>query len=172
MGNKLLSIDLETLDTSVSAVILEIGIVIGDASGNTIEKFSIFPDINEQIADGRIVSGDTFCWWLKQEQAARMAQATAKRVSVQHAIEETTGFIEKHLNDVKFVLGNAPSFDCDILTDFLGVKLWEFWAERDVRTARMILAPHERAKIAVEHSAVDDAEAQMIDFAAFLSHKR
>lgn len=172
MGNKLLSIDLETLGTSESAVILEIGIVVGDLSGKVIERFSIFPSIDDQIANGRVVSGDTFCWWLKQSSEARKAQYDAKRVSMEHAVDMTIEFINKHMPGTKFVLGNAPSFDCNILVDFLGAKLWEFWAERDVRTARMMLAENQRAKIAVEHSAVHDAEAQMLDFATFLSLKK
>lgn len=169
MVQKLLSIDLETLDTSLKAVVTEIGIVVGDDQGNVIEKFRVYPDIQQQIDAGRTVSGSTILWWLKQSEEARANQYKARRISLESAREELLTFLSRH-SDCALYLGNAPSFDCNILGDFLGSdeKPWGFWQERDVRTARMVVPEKDRAKSRVAHDALDDAEVQYLDFVSFL----
>lgn len=164
---KILSIDLETLDTTTTAVILEIGIAVGDTDGNVIEEFQMFPDIQEQINEGRTVSGSTILWWMKQDEAILGTQHTASRFSLEEVRAELESFLWKH-SPGSYVLGNAPSFDCDILSDFLGKKLWPFWVERDVRTARMKVPQEERAPNHAEHCASADALAQYHDFVTFL----
>jgi len=166
MTRKLVSIDLETLDVLESAVILSIGIVVGDSQGNVSEKFHIFPNIQQQIAAGRTISGDTIMWWLGQDEDARLEQMKSKRFGYKEAIDETLLFLERH-SDASLYLGNAPSFDCDMLANFLGTKPWKFYQERDVRTARMIIPEKARAVPHLAHSALADAEAQYLDFVWF-----
>lgn len=167
----LISIDLETLGVDRDSAILEIGIVVGDDNGNILERFQVFPDLDEQLANGRRVSGDTIMWWFKQDSVLMQEQATAKRLSMQACIEEVTRFLKPYLapGGKTLVLGNAPGFDCDMLSDFLGVKLWPFWAERDVRTARMKVPFEKRAVNHKKHCALADAEQQYADFVTFLA---
>lgn len=162
----LISIDLETLDVSDSSVILAIGIAVGDTEGNVTAKFQVFPSIEEQLKSGRTVLGSTLMWWFDQDDGAREEQSKAKRLPVAECIQHVKDFFAAH-SGFHFVLGNAPSFDCDMLGDFLGGKLWEFYHERDVRTARMKVPMEDRAPNHAEHSALADAIAQLQDFATF-----
>lgn len=164
---KLISIDLETLGTQDDSVILAIGIAVGTSNGDILEKFQVFPTVDAQILEGRKVSGETVLWWLKQDEAACQEQAQAKRLPVDTCREHVRDFFAKH-PDVDFILGNAPSFDCDMLAHFLGSKPWEWYKERDVRTARMKVPVAERAPNHAEHSALADAIAQLQDFATFM----
>ena len=165
-AKKLISIDLETLDVTPNAVILAIGIAVGDTDGAILEKFQVFPSIQEQLASGRSVSGDTVVWWFDQDDGAREEQSKAKRLPVAECTSHIQAFFARH-SDFHFVLGNAPGFDCDMLGSFLGGKLWEFYHERDVRTARMKVRMEDRAPNHAEHSALADAIAQLQDFATF-----
>lgn len=167
MGKKLLSIDLETLDTAATAVILEIGIVVGTDDGTILEKFRIFPEVSDQLKNGRTISADTILWWMKQDGVIINEQGNAKRMSHEQSVVELVNFITPHLDAL--ILGNAPSFDCDILASFIGYKPWQFYMERDVRTARIKVSASERAPNNAAHSALADAEAQYRDFVTFLA---
>lgn len=164
---KIVSIDLETLDVTTTAVILEIGIVVGDDQGNVIEQFRMYPDIQEQIESGRSISGSTFLWWMQQQDAIRSSQVTAKRRYKEEVVDEYLKFMSGHTG-MSRVLGNAPSFDCDILSDYIGTKLWDFWMERDVRTAREVIPKCVRYVNHQEHDALADAMAQYMDYITFL----
>lgn len=171
MAKKLVSIDLETLDTKTSSVILEIGIVVGLEDGTVLEKFQVFPTIEDQIAAGRTISGDTILWWMKQDEVIVQEQGNAKRRSHADCVQHVHDFLAGHLADA-LVLGNAPSFDCEILADFLGGKPWAFYLERDVRSARMAVPKAEQFKNHAEHSGLADAMAQYMDFVTFLRKAR
>lgn len=165
---KIVSIDLETLDVTTTAVILEIGIVVGDDQGNVIEQFRMYPDIQEQLAANRSVSGDTFLWWLEQDEIARCNQTGQSRKSKDEVAREYLSFITPHIDRDTRVLGNAPSFDCEILSDYIGTKPWNFWQERDVRTAREIIPRSMRCVNTEAHNALADAATQYNDYITFL----
>lgn len=165
---KIASIDLETLDVRSTGVILEIGIVVGDDQGKVIEQFRMYPDIQEQIDQGRSVSASTILWWFEQDESVRMLQKKAKRHSYTQVCDELHKFLAKH-KDMDLMLGNAPSFDCDMLASFLGEKPWPFYIERDVRTARMAVPVDQRYPNTQAHDALADAMAQYRDFVSFLS---
>lgn len=165
------SIDLETLDTRTSAVILAIAIVtdLGD-------ELVLHPSIDQQLRDGRTVDGPTFRWWLKQSEDARRAIADASEQTCGMVRNSVTAFFidtAQRRADRYYVWGNAPSFDCDILADFLSGgaflddkprKPWPFWAERDVRTVRMAVG---RTESKTAHDALSDAYAQLADVKKF-----
>ena len=167
---KIVSIDLETLDVKTTAVILEIGIVVGDDKGNVLEQFRMYPDIQEQIDLGRSVSASTFMWWMEQPEPTRLHQVNGKRHVREEVIDEYLKFMSGHAG-MSRVLGNAPSFDCDILSDYIGTKLWDFWMERDVRTAREVIPKSARYVNHAEHDALADAKAQYMDYISFLCMK-
>lgn len=163
----LISIDLETLDTKTEAVILEVGIVVGDLAGNVLAEMQLFPDVHQQIAAGRSVSGNTLLWWFSQKDEIIKMQANGRRYSVEQSLVELDQFLEPYL-DGAWVLGNAPTFDCEILASFMGRKPWPFYAERDVRTARIAVPNSERFNNVHGHSGHADAMAQYMDFVTFL----
>jgi len=152
-----ISIDLETLGKSTSAIILAIGIADSNGIG-----FTVMPSVAEQLQEGRTLDDDTLLWWLGQSDAARNA-LKGPRVSLKSARMTITDFFSEAIEhyDEYRVWGNSPSFDCEILGSFLGSKPWPFYLERDVRTAREIL--ESRTKPTTPHSALSDAQAQLED---------
>lgn len=167
MEKKLISLDLETLDTATSTVILEIGITVGTLKGEVVEQFRMFPSVDEQLHEGRTVSGSTILWWFGQDSAAIASQGAAKRSPLVEVRRELATFLAKY--DGSYVLGNAPGFDCDIIGDFLGGKPWKYSNERDVRTARMLVPQEARFDNKAKHNALADSEAQYYDFVTFLN---
>ncbi|MGJ8518072.1 3'-5' exonuclease [Carnimonas bestiolae] len=160
MKAKHISIDLETLGIAKNSVILSIAIVT-----DTGAELEIFPDIDAQIANGRVVDASTMLWWFGQSEANRKQQTDAPRVSLWIAIETIREFFDENLGKRTSVWGNSPSFDCDILADFGGGRPWDFWQERDVLTARMLVG-HTRPS--QSHSALSDARAQLEDVMKFM----
>lgn len=158
------SIDLETLGISRRAVILTVAIVTD--RGDTLV---MAPSIDQQIRDGRVVDGETFRWWLKQSAEARASIADVSE-SPCHEVRRAVAKMFGQARDSYFVWGNAPSFDCEILADFLGTgtcameRPWSIWMERDVRTARMAVG---RTQPEVAHDALADAAAQLADAIKF-----
>lgn len=163
MNTQHISIDLETLDTRDTAIILSVGII-----ADTGEALHHAIDIDMQIAEGRTISGSTLLWWLKQNDDARDAITNAKPLSPIDARALILAFLKSLVTEKKYyVWGNAPSFDCDILAHFLGYKPWPWYRERDVRTARMAV-PH-ATKPDTAHDALSDARAQLADAISFMS---
>src|SRR3546814_2365974 len=72
-------VDLETLDTKNSAVVLSIGAVVwetlvddaGSLDYSVVERFYRVLSIDEQLAAGRTVSESTLLWWMRQDPTAR-----------------------------------------------------------------------------------------------------
>lgn len=154
------SLDLETLATSTKAIVLSVGIATSCG-----REFHLFIDLHGQVDAGRELSIDTMMWWMQQSDAARAVQVGATRHEVQVARQHLAEFFAS-LPSGYLVWGNAPSFDCDILADFMGAKPWPFWAERDVRTARMAVGS---TKADVAHDSLSDAKAQLVDVLKFVN---
>lgn len=68
LGDKnIMAIDFETLDLTETAVALSCGIVIFNAmTGETVLETEVLLDIDQQIRQGRTVSGSTLKWWVEQ----------------------------------------------------------------------------------------------------------
>ena len=79
LGDKnIMAIDFETLDLTETAVALSCGIVIFNAvTGETALETEVLLDVDQQIRQGRTISGSTLKWWieqaLKNPEAARYA---------------------------------------------------------------------------------------------------
>ncbi|WP_110641075.1 3'-5' exonuclease [Salinicola sp. CPA57] len=165
------SIDLETLDTCNNAVILTIAIVTDQG-----DELVLSPNLNQQISDGRTVDAGTFRWWLGQSENARRSIIESEELPCAAVRRRVLEFFNQNkLRNAPscYVWGNAPSFDCDILADFLSGgafiddkphKPWPSWVERDVRTARMIVG---RTEPETAHDALSDAKAQLADVKKF-----
>ncbi|MGJ8516876.1 3'-5' exonuclease [Carnimonas bestiolae] len=160
MKAKHISIDLETLGIAKNSVILSAAIVT-----DTGAELEIFPNIDAQIANGRVVDADTMLWWFEQSEANRKQQTDSPRIDLWTAIETLREFFNANLGKRTLVWGNSPSFDCDILVDFGKGRPWDFWQERDVRTARMLVG---HTKPRQSHSALSDAKAQLEDVLKFM----
>ncbi len=159
-------IDMETLSTDVSTVILTIGAVRFDPRGTgVIEKIELRPTIDEQTDTyNRTISEDTLRWWSQQSpEAITEAMGDQNRISYRECMEKLYKFC---WNRDK-VWSNGSGFDVVIAeTAFkeLGIAIpWNFWNVRDCRTV------YDLAGVSLKdgghvtsHRAVEDAEWQSI----------
>src|SRR5690606_12661716 len=97
-------LDLETLDTASSAVVVSIGAVAFDPYTNAIgDKFYVemTEDIAEQQKKGRTISGDTVRWWMQQDVLAKRVFSVpppdgVKRVNTFEALSRFDLFVERN----------------------------------------------------------------------------
>jgi len=161
---KNLMIDLETLGTEPDAPIISIGAVFFDKKGLG-EDFQVNLDINQQIKDGRKMTGDTFKWWLEQENAA-------KRVFKESATSTMWGLqlfynwaFEQCSPRTMCPWGNGATFDISIMENILNqydVEIpWRFWNIRDLRTFKEYVHDGKNVQFqGTPHNALDDAKHQ------------
>jgi len=152
-------IDIETLSTRKNAHILSIGAVAFDKDTNLVGLAG--GDITLEIGvagDGqnRHIDISTVEWWLKQDPRA-VHRLSINRQFLMEALTNLSRFILQF--EKPSIWANSPSFDCDILTDAYNdhglARPWQFWQERDVRTAKQLGG--EPTFEGTKHSALDDA---------------
>src|SRR5574343_1475003 len=70
---KHIMVDLETLGTTASSVILSVGAVKFDLASDQIDDNGFYASISSEsnLDYGRRIQEDTLLWWLKQEAAAQ-----------------------------------------------------------------------------------------------------
>ena len=160
-----LMIDLETLDTTVTAKILSVGLCFFDIATGEVR---LQTDVTVPLAgqEKRTVSDAALNWWMTQTDKAwslaRGGEQTELR-KLLHAISDNV----KMFPGIR-VWGNGATFDISILEHAFneyGIPVpWDFWNVRDMRTlvevGQMITGVGIRSKVpfeGVKHSAVDDA---------------
>lgn len=157
-------VDLETLDTGPSAIILSIGAVKFDLDKGTIDDEGFYASISvdSNLAQGRTMSESTLLFWLKQPKEAQVVFHEPK-IHLEDALNQFTEW----LGHAKFRMwGNGPAFDlvkvADAYRSFGWDHPWEFWNERCVRTYRSLPGAEKVPKVApaVAHHALHDAVAQ------------
>ena len=168
------SIDLETLGVKPGSVITQIGLCAFNRrseSGGIATMSGTLITVNPQsmIDRGFIVDWSTVAWWLKQNEAARVAMADQRGHEIDHALFLVGDWFVEHCGqDMKQyrVWGYGCGFDCtqlEIAFQRLGLPVpWDFRQVRDLRTLVDLEAamPVERPVPRVEHNALDDATAQ------------
>ncbi|VXC45226.1 3'-5' exonuclease [Sphingobacterium multivorum] len=156
-------IDIETLDTTPTSVILSIGAVpfnIGD--GQAGQEYSSKCNVSMQVRDGHTIGMETLKWWIEQD-AGVLSNSLSGGEWVRRSVENLNDFISEKCVDEVRLWSNSPSFDLVILKNALN-NPWPFpfWRERDVRTFVAI-----RSEIAKEfarkatHDPVDDCLRQI-----------
>ena len=142
-------IDLETVDTKESAMILSIGAVPfnPDEPAMDAESFDMYLsdsflmslDLSTQA--GRTVSNDTIMWWMNQD--ARAQAAMDGTIQLYDALVALIDFIKDYKGEN--ILANSPSFDLRILEHAFkqyGLTTpWVFYNEQDVRTLSKCVFP-------------------------------
>lgn len=159
-------LDLETLDTTATSVVVTIGAVVFDST--SIHNFlHVILDMDEQIKKGRTVSGSTLRWWMSQNNSAKQAAFSGPTVDVARGLQLLAEFIPEGAE----VWGNGAMFDNAIMTDLYAMyhveRPWSYRSDRCYRTMRaQTKALFPSADIDVEpevaHNAVDDAMAQAL----------
>lgn len=134
------SIDLETLHTGSYAVVLSVGICkFNLQTGEIIDTLQVHIDMDDMMARGFKVSGNTLRWWMGQNPKAQIASfvhpyASNEATHLVEAVKQISQFISNPTR----VWGNGPSFDCQKVADMceaVGKKTpWPFYKERCLRT--------------------------------------
>lgn len=168
-------LDLETLDTRPSAVILSIGAVRFDCESETspVETFHAFVDIDSNLRYGRTVSGSTILWWLDQDVQARrkILEGTPQ------PLEDVLADLSKFIRENDRVWGNGAAFDNAILADaYRSVQLkqpWRFWNDMCFRTFKNAFRDVKPLPFeGIAHDALDDAYNQARHLQRIVAHTR
>jgi exodeoxyribonuclease VIII len=167
-------VDLETLDTSHSAVVLSIGAVAFDPETGTLGE-QLYLEMTEdasfqQKVLGRTISADTVMWWMNQNLQAKQvffdytgAQDKNPRVRTYTALEKFSDFVVKH--NAPYIWGNGADFDNIILGNlYEAAKMtrpWSYSRNRCFRTLKNLgVGPRKYTRYGTHHNALDDAVTQ------------
>ncbi len=168
-------LDIETLDTAQSAVVLSIGAVVFDPHSKELgEKFYVefTYDLATQQRVGRTVSAGTVVWWMQQGAAAKQIFADpspegVRRVSTAQGLTEFASFISRNGGKEAKLWGNGSDFDNVIvgsLFDSFGlVKPWSYGRNRCYRTMKRMFGEDMKvSRYGVHHNGLDDAITQAV----------
>lgn len=160
----LLMLDLESLDTKPSAVIVSIGAVLFSAKGVAKESFYQPVDIQSCLDAGLTINGSTIAWWMNQSDEARKV-FTDKSVPLKTALQRLKNYVYKNCNTYDIMLvANPPRFDASILQNAYQAigqdSWWKYWDERCYRTWKKIDGVPKIERSGTHHLAVDDAISQ------------
>ncbi len=174
-------IDLETLDTKPSAVVLSIGAVIwethySETTGLTwepVERFMRVLNMEEQLSRGRTVSQSTLLWWQDQDPTAKAEAFNPTRTPVVWVLNEFHDFAKRFEAEparLNAFWASPVAFDLPIWEDlamtFSNFVPWSYNQRYDVRTvvreANLSAKDHKDPKLAgVPHTPVYDCEWQI-----------
>lgn len=164
-------IDLETLDTTPSSVVLSVGACLFSINNGYAEiqsSFSNSVEVLTQMLNGRTVSHSTLHWWQKQSADAKARVVYPANISSPPDMLDALDSWAKELEEFDYIWCQGGSFDFPILTDLYRdhdrAPFWKFWQERDCRTI-LGLGDVNRGEIAQElsltqHDAADDCVLQ------------
>ena len=171
-------LDIETLDTASSAVVLSIGAVAFSLVGNDNEDslrerrrcFYAPLKIQIQLDMGRTINESTLQWWMQQSDQARTV-FTEPRGTVLNALLGLNRFCET--NGIKYMWGNGNTFDNVVVRSLYqdssipGRYPIDFRSDMDLRTYRLAAgSPAHKdmniQRIGTHHNALDDAKYQVL----------
>jgi len=152
-------IDLETLDTKPSAVVLSVGAVVFNTEKIIRHGYWVI-DPREQIANSRTMSFDTIKWWMEQNKEAQKVFTDQAIGLHQFAGEFENLFMKESMH----LWGNGSDFDLSIMMDLWSrhslprIKGWKYSNHMCFRTFNQM----HNVKQLVErkgtyHNALDDA---------------
>jgi hypothetical protein len=156
-------IDLETLNTTMTAPVVSIGAVTFDTDAAWTETtFYTVLDLDAQFACGRLPSHDTLRWWCNQSPAVRAA-LTEQEARVPQALQSFSQWYT--FSGAPPVWGYGANFDISILESLynsFGLPApWHYRDVRCLRTFRELTQTKLRIRNdKVQHNALDDARAQ------------
>jgi hypothetical protein len=148
-------VDIETLDTENTAVILSIG-ACGIQPNNLHRIF--YEELNPETQENRTVSLSTQQWW--KDQASKGISMPSGKTHIKDALNRFAGWIEK-CEGTPIIWCKGTDFDVKILTDaFKQYTIPVPWKYNDVRDARTLLKLHPQITYPtnpVPHHALQDA---------------
>lgn len=171
-------IDLETLGTTPGSVVLSIGAVASEKTGD----FYVKIDLRDSLHLGLTVDPDTMSWWRKQSRDAWLASTTGD-AGVYPMLSAFTkwledlrkGAAEQATGNALRLWGDASSFDLTLLACVYraaGMPVpWNYREEFDYRTLRTLMGS-EKPRSKVQHDGLSDAIAQLVHLQAMLASLR
>lgn len=159
MPNSHVMIDLESLDTKPSAVILSLGAVVFNSLSPTEKTF--YQRISPEQEDlGRTKSDATIKWWEKQAPEAQ-EEAFSGTEDLTIVLLRFRQWLEK-LPYKPVVWSNGATFDISILEHAYNYQApWKFWNIRDTRTivglTKGFVDKKQFEFTGTKHNALDDA---------------
>lgn len=141
-------IDIETLGTQPSAIVLSIGAVVFSMyDGELFDTFYAKLELASQAAAGRTRDESTVAWWAQQPDAARNeAFELEGKKPAREALDELSDLF--NAGEISSVWGNGANFDNVIVADlyrtFHRKAPWRFWQDRCFRTVRALHDPRGR----------------------------
>ena len=158
--------DLETTDTEPNAAIAAIGATVFDRqSGQLGNRFYVSIDISTSVADGGVISAETFKWRMAQTSTAR--QSFAGTAHIHSALHQFGNWLQLQRttpdSEIR-IWGNGPDFDMVVLSQSYkraGMVLpWKFWNVRCFRTLKAEYPSIPMERSGTHHNALDDAITQ------------
>jgi hypothetical protein len=166
-----LMLDLETLDTESSAIVLSLGAccfngesLIQSAETDISKRIYLELDLKDQESAGRTISIDTLDWWIKQKPGLEQFDIKAlKKYTLVQTIEALDKFILD--NKIDCIWSNGPSFDMVIIESIYNshsnrpfmIKYSNWFDFKTIRYMRKLLKMPE-IKIEVQiHNSLNDA---------------
>lgn len=154
-------IDLETLDTTPSSVILTLGAVKFDpySFNEPHSELYLKLDVDEQSSMGRTTSDSTIEWWAKQDESIQNeAFSTEGRLP----INDCLGHLTKWLVGTDVIWAHGYGFDMTILENLYKSARqpvpWNFWQVKDSRTLFDLCKSDPRKSIQSDlHNALADS---------------
>jgi hypothetical protein len=160
-------LDIETLSTSINALILTIGAIKFKRTEKLkelkdMETLYIRIDIKSCQKLQMDVDTNTEIWWNNQSEEARFeALKNPDRVPLKDGLIQLSNFVKNS----RCIWANSPSFDCIILENaynLCNLKVpWDFWNLRDCRTLYDIGKVNLNKISEVEHNALSDCYRQL-----------
>lgn len=154
-----LMIDLETLDTKATSVIVSVGVCAFDVHGIHDKEYFVL-ECQEQLDKGRTVSFDTLEWWFSQSKDVTDAVFNQpNKTSVAAFLDKLVYFCSK--NNVRKVYAQGTDFDLPkiygLYDDYNKEHPWDFWLARDTRTVYDFMKGSKPTRVGTHHNALDDA---------------
>lgn len=154
-----LMIDIETLDTINTAVVVQVGWCLFDTKDIGAPQ-NLFPDIDEQLTWGRTISASTLRWWMTDDSIDRITRQSVFDPLIETSVQELTDKLTEVASKVDHVWSHGPHFDMAILKDLLGDNVFHYRSPRDTRTMAMLAPQAVKPPALTKHNAGDDAYAQ------------
>lgn len=167
-------VDIETLDTDITAAIVSIGAVTFNPRDATIEheeQFQLTIDSRSNHFHGRTTSQATLDWWAMQNVEAKAATFDGPHTELSDALRQFTRWINMLNPTCTRVWAKDPDFDISILKhacEHLSI-LWpfKFWESRSCRTAIEMAYPKGEFPVieidGPKHHAIADAKKQALE---------
>ncbi len=172
MPDRHVMVDIETLDTTVTAAIIQVAAVVFDPRSRGIQDhWSCNIDQRSNVFHGRTISDETVEWWMAQAPEARSAVFDGPFTELSSAMRQFTKWLNKLRPTCTRIWAKDPDFDIKILVhacENLNI-FWpfKFWEARSCRTAMELAYPEGNfPMVEVDgplHDALVDAKKQVVE---------